>query len=189
MNLALPLAGGATVLLAGLVRGRSAGLLLSLLGGVMLSQGLQAGAVVVLLALVSVFLDGPKAWRGALVAMLFVVGFVSGGEGAPGGSFSALEGWGLSPDAAYALVLTFRKTVHFTAYGLLAVAAAQAYRAGDARRFGVPFALVVASFDEARQAFVTSRSGSAWDVLLDGAGALLGTFLLMRAREPRTVEE
>ena len=53
--------------------------------------------------------------------------------------------------------------------------------------FGVGFAIIVASFDEGRQSLVASRTGSAWDVILDAVGALTGTFLLLRWREGRKV--
>jgi VanZ family protein len=70
-----------------------------------------------------------------------------------------------------------RKCAHFTEYAVLALLAVRAF-AGSLRlrrfRFVLPVILagVIASIDEVNQSFLSARSGSAWDVLLDISGSL-----------------
>lgn len=90
-----------------------------------------------------------------------------------------------------------RKTGHVTEYAVLAVLLRRALRASveasgrQKRRFAGPgmlaflMATLYAVTDEIHQAFVASRSGSAWDVLLDALGAAAGlgaVWLWERAR-------
>jgi VanZ family protein len=84
-----------------------------------------------------------------------------------------------------------RKSAHLVEYAILA---ALTVRALTARRGRVPSAIVVrallycalyAFIDEAHQALVPSRTGSVIDVLVDTAGATVGTLLTARWRSAR----
>lgn len=84
---------------------------------------------------------------------------------------------GLSPEVAGVVVIVIRKTLHFTFYGVLALASARAIRlsgVGNLRavNFGLLWALAHAVYDELRQIGEVGRTGSGWDVLLDLAGIL-----------------
>ena len=74
-------------------------------------------------------------------------------------------------EVPYGLNFTLRKLGHIVAYGILG---ALAWRAD--RRFTVAIAitLIVAATDEWRQSLSLTRTGSAWDVVLDTAGSWLG---------------
>ena len=72
-----------------------------------------------------------------------------------------------------------RKFAHFTEYAALAFFAFRAFSSSSNRflqkyRFFVSLILVfsIASLDEFNQSFLTSRTSSFWDVLLDTAGGL-----------------
>jgi VanZ family protein len=75
--------------------------------------------------------------------------------------------------------VAFRKAAHLVAYGILG---ALVFRAD--RRLAVVFGLVVAvaAADEFSQGFTLKRTGSAWDVLLDLAGAWLAVIVFPAAR-------
>lgn len=85
-----------------------------------------------------------------------------------------------------------RKAAHFTEYGVLAYWAMRAFIRGAIeflrrRPYLCAFAAVVtvAALDEFNQRFISSRTGSIWDVVLDisgGAFALLLWFLLARRK-------
>jgi VanZ family protein len=82
----------------------------------------------------------------------------------------------LDQASAETFVLVFRKTVHFSFYGFVAFsawkAAAQAKVSPQGMlAFGLGSALILASFDEARQSTQIGRTGTIWDVLLDMVGA------------------
>lgn len=86
-----------------------------------------------------------------------------------------------------------RKAAHLTEYAILAILAFRAARSSTwlmARRryLLLPFLLVaaVAGLDEFNQSFEPSRTGTAWDSLLDsfgGATALLICWLIVRRRD------
>lgn len=80
-------------------------------------------------------------------------------------------------EVPYGLNFTIRKLGHIVAYGILG---ALAWRAN--RRFTVAIAvtLIVAVTDEWRQSLTLTRTGTAWDVVLDVAGGWLG--MVMTAR-------
>ncbi len=83
------------------------------------------------------------------------------------------------------LHMTIRKGGHFLGYGILSIAWFRAFwmtvrvTASGARRRMVLHALAilatlsVAGCDELHQTFLPNRSGSIWDVLVDGSGALV----------------
>lgn len=72
-----------------------------------------------------------------------------------------------------------RKAAHFTEYAVLAFLAVRAVAGSSSRVIVIRRHLVaiivvaaVASLDELNQAFLVSRTGSAWDVLLDISGGI-----------------
>jgi VanZ family protein len=90
-----------------------------------------------------------------------------------------LRKW-LSPEQFEVLHFFVRKAAHVAVYALLAVLVHRAMARGR-QRWALPVVggvlLATAAYaatDELHQRFVASRGGSAWDVLLDSAGAALG---------------
>ena len=117
----------------------------------------------------------------AFTVLVALVSYFSSGHGGADSMMNWYERYGLTEAQAHLLTLAFRKTVHFTFYGTVGVTASWVARASGAERVEVArtallAALAVASFDELRQAAYANRSGSAWDVALDlaGAAAFLG---------------
>lgn len=112
-----------------------------------------------------------------VVAVLAVlVGFFSSAKGGADPMQHWLVLHGYNEAQAHEITLIFRKTVHFTFYGTVGLTSTVlGWRAtgkeSDAVRTGLFAALFLAAFDELRQSAYTNRSGSAWDVLLDLAGA------------------
>jgi VanZ family protein len=99
-------------------------------------------------------------------------------------SFSADETGGLlerlfGREMPHAVNVAVRKAGHLLAYGILG---ALAFRAN--RRLAVAFGVVllVAVIDESNQGMTRLRTGSAWDVLLDLAGAALAIIVFPAAR-------
>ena len=127
--------------------------------------------------------------------MLFIFG-LSTNAGAPNNTsriIGPIVRWlvpDISDEALGRIVFGVRKTSHVTEYAMLALLCWRARRQpvrGDGRPWrwpdaAVAFAVAVAfaSSDEWHQSFVPSRQGSAWDVLLDSCGALLGLLVLWR---------
>jgi len=105
-----------------------------------------------------------------------------------GGGPDPMRNWYMSHlnltfDQAYELTHYTRKTIHFCCYGLIALFAAKgSLRSGAELRFGLLFgllwALPHAIFDEWRQSFEVSRTGSIWDVALDFSGMLVMLMIL-----------
>jgi len=137
---------------------------------------------------------GAVRWLVLLAIMVWGVAFFSGGAGSAGRMLRFLQnGLGLGPDVAHAVTLLFRKGVHFTFYGFLAlVALAAARRAGEsmaaAARLGLGVALVVSTYDELRQAQTADRSANPLDVLLDMAGAAVFVGIAASAASRRPVK-
>jgi len=85
-----------------------------------------------------------------------------------------------------------RKTAHFSEYAVLAFLALRAFSRSSAEalqklRYILPIVLVaaIAMLDEFNQSFEATRTGSAWDVLIDIAGGVtivLILWLLKRSR-------
>ena len=94
-----------------------------------------------------------------------------------------------APDTFLLIHAFIRKTAHFVEYGILAMLAARAFSGPSSilmrRRwawFSIAAVAAVACTDELIQSFLTSRTGSAWDVLLDLSGGLAGLALYYLAR-------
>ncbi|HRK22132.1 MAG TPA: VanZ family protein, partial [Fimbriimonadaceae bacterium] len=120
---------------------------------------------------------------GSLAALLGLASSDAGGASPMVQWF--VEVFGLDPSAAETLTIAFRKTVHFSYFGLIAgLAWAGMIRlTADVRRsivFALLWTVCFAAFDELRQLQFPSRSGSFPDFVLDLAGAT--TFLLLARR-------
>jgi VanZ family protein len=86
-----------------------------------------------------------------------------------------------------------RKCAHFTEYAILALWAIRAFRHSAAvylSRFPYHFSflvvVIVALLDELNQRFISSRTGSIWDVMLDASGglfAIVAVYLISRRRK------
>lgn len=106
---------------------------------------------------------------------------LSGSAGSAGGWQESLTAWfGLGLQQADLVVLCIRRTIHFVAYGTIALTF---YRSAiDLRQMRRTAAAVVwvashAAFDELRQHLTPGRSGRAQDALIDLIGA--ATFLVI----------
>ena len=118
-----------------------------------------------------------------LMGLVILVSYFSSGQGSANPMMEWLTGHGLTPEQAHAVTLAFRKTIHFTFYGTVAVSAFRSVLRSnglwpEAIRTGLLAALALASFDEFRQGGYANRSGSPWDVLLDMTGGLVFLGLL-----------
>jgi len=136
-----------------------------------------------------------RYWLPVMLWMGFIFG-MSTKAGAPNNTsriIGPIVRWlvpGISDEAVGRVVFGVRKTAHVTEYALLAALCWRARRQpvrGDFRpwrwtdaTFALAVAAVFAASDEWHQTFVPSRQGSAWDVLLDSAGAALGLIVLWR---------
>lgn len=112
----------------------------------------------------------------SLAVFAMMVGYFSSAKGGADTMESWLHLHGYSVAQAHEITIIFRKTVHFTFYGSVGLTSSilgwrVTKREGDAVRTGLLAALSLASFDELRQSAFANRTGSAWDVLLDLAGA------------------
>lgn len=97
-------------------------------------------------------------------------------------SFSSSESQGwlasvIGPTLASALNFVFRKLGHVICYAILGILAR---RADERLAVAIGVALLVAITDETRQSMTLSRTGSPWDVLLDGLSAWLGILVMMK---------
>ncbi|MBS4178247.1 VanZ family protein [Lederbergia citrea] len=83
----------------------------------------------------------------------------------------------LSADQAALLNFIFRKFVHLSAFGLLAILF---YNSFEKRNFFIAWMITTlyAATDEIHQVFVPSRTGSVVDVGIDSLGALIALLLL-----------
>ena len=94
----------------------------------------------------------------------------------------------LSHSERYLLHVRVRKTAHAVEYGVLALLALRAafltFHTATARIVAIALALavLVASADETRQAFLPERTGSFGDVMLDTAGAITAIALALLIR-------
>jgi len=83
----------------------------------------------------------------------------------------------IGPERASALNIVFRKLGHVIGYAILGILA----RRADRRTLlAIGIALFVAITDETRQSMTLTRTGSPWDVLLDGLSAWLGILVATR---------
>lgn len=100
----------------------------------------------------------------------------------------------VAPDISTATIasiqLVVRKCAHLTEYAILAALLYRAFRQ-DRNNFwrAAALALVVAaiyaSLDEFHQSFVPSRTGTAWDVMIDTCGAVIGLAICIALRRKR----
>ncbi|CAN5561564.1 hypothetical protein BH11ARM1_BH11ARM1_06260 [soil metagenome] len=127
------------------------------------------------------------AWCMVLLLAGCIIAYLSSSAGGPGAmDMFFRRHFGMTPGQAELAVHYVRKTIHFTFYGSVGFAASRAALAGAATRrtsviFGLLFVFSLATFDELRQVYSNNRTGSAWDVGLDLAGA--SCFLLIPPRK------
>jgi VanZ family protein len=118
-----------------------------------------------------------------------LVAYFSGGKGGANTWLDFFTGnFGLTVVQAEQVIQAIRKTLHFAFYGVVGLSAAQWARHENwshAPAFGFVWALMHATFDETRQTFYLNRQGSAWDVLLDMAGATTFIALAFHRRKAR----
>ncbi len=99
---------------------------------------------------------------------------------------NAIIGHPLPPSQFDAVHFALRKAGHLSEYGILGALLFRAFRAersGWNLRWAVAaiaLAAAVGSLDEWHQMFVPSRTASAWDTLVDTAGAALAQVLFFR---------
>lgn len=96
----------------------------------------------------------------------------------------------LDSTTRFKIFLAIRKSAHFIEYAILAILtfraallAAPRNKLATAGWFALFLVATLATADEARQAFSTARSGSAYDVMIDVAGgsiAILGLIAITR---------
>jgi VanZ family protein len=95
------------------------------------------------------------------------------------------------------LHILIRKCGHFTGYGILSIAWFRAFwmtwpLATDRNRLRIAAhslamlgTLLVAACDETHQLFLSNRSGSIWDVVIDCCGGLMMQLIVWLAMRPR----
>lgn len=149
--------------------------------------------------------DGPREptrRRRILIAWLIVVAWAGviwtlGGDGFSAGEtsgwFSSILnaiGIEITPGQRYRMAIFIRKSAHFVEYGILAVLAFRAALLSAGRNqiataawTALFLVATLATADEARQAFLASRTGSPIDVMIDitgGSLAVIGIIWVMR---------
>ena len=83
----------------------------------------------------------------------------------------------LGTGLASALNIVFRKAGHVIGYAILGILT----RRADRRlAVAIGIAVLVATADETRQSMTLLRTGSPWDVMLDGLSAWLGILVMTR---------
>lgn len=85
--------------------------------------------------------------------------------------------WLFGREVPYDLNIALRKLGHILAYGILG---ALAWRADRRFTTALLITILVASTDEYRQSLTLSRTGTPWDVLLDGVGGAVGIGVVRR---------
>ena len=88
-----------------------------------------------------------------------------------------------------------RKAAHLTEYAILALLLCRGLFHGTNLKWSRPtlfvsawvFCVLIATGDEFRQSFVASRGASAWDVMIDGAGAIFGLLIYSRFARGKSV--
>lgn len=116
---------------------------------------------------------------------------LSSSIGGSGWQLAMFQNLGLSHENAETATFYFRKSVHFTAYGLAGLAALNCAKdfglnAQGATLWALFLVGSYATFDECRQTFVSNRTGTWTDVLLDLAGAFVFMTVLGRAFATRS---
>ena len=121
-----------------------------------------------------------KFWLPVLAWMLFI--FVGSSDLLSAEHTSRFIGpflrW-FAPDVSAATIasiqLIVRKCGHLTEYAILAALLCRALRFSSQGWFGAfGISAIYASLDEFHQSFVSSRTGTRWDVLIDCIGAVIG---------------
>lgn len=135
----------------------------------------------------------PLAWALAVCAAGCLIAYFSGERGGNGSWIEeVMRVFHWDRATAESAVLWLRKSLHFTFYGSVGWLGWRTVRVGGGSvgqgvAAGALVALASAMVDEGRQLASAGRTGSAWDVLLDMAGAatLLGLAAWRATRQSR----
>lgn len=155
------------------------------LSGPVLLVGLSGAALLAMacsvrLARVRSIRLGAK-WLAASAACGLAIAFLSGPKGGSDPMIRlAMDWFGLTLEQAELATTIARKCMHFLFFGMLAWFAAKGARIGGATprhaaMFAIIWGVTHAIFDETRQSFSYGRTGSPWDVVLDGFGMVVFT--------------
>lgn len=124
------------------------------------SRNKLAGIVCVLIGLATAYFSGSNGSAGSLATYLMTT-------------------FHLSPQSAEVAVFVIRKSIHLTAYGMLAATFVIYWK--PEKHFwtvGIFWPLVHAILDETKQTHIVNRTGSALDVGIDTIGAIIGLILV-----------
>ncbi|HWM25142.1 MAG TPA: VanZ family protein [Chthoniobacterales bacterium] len=102
---------------------------------------------------------------------------------------------GISAESIASLQFAVRKAAHLAEYAILALLLCRALFHGTNLKWSLSIVclcaeiacVLVAAGDEFRQSFVASRGASPWDVMIDGAGAILGLLVYVRFARGKSV--
>lgn len=133
----------------------------------------------------------------AVILITLPLAFLSGSGGGAGGWTDQLREWfNFTPEQADLAVKMIRKTIHFCAYGTIAVTAYLATRSVQKGKSAIIVAIVWGcahgAFDELRQAQTPGRQGRLEDFLVDLAGMIVFlaiTHKLCNNRDNNTTHE
>lgn len=132
-----------------------------------------------------------------LLVMFGLIAYFSSSQGGGSRMLTIMVDWLHIPSGfAEAILVPLRKTIHFSFYGSVGLTAwvvanreLKPSERGLRLMFGLFCALILASFDEARQSTQPGRTGAVTDVMLDMSGAIvfvaLAEFALSRKRPQR----
>jgi VanZ family protein len=115
-----------------------------------------------------------------------LVVYFSGNAGGPDPMREWIAGtFQLTPDQTEPVLFGIRKSIHLTFYGCVSgfafsLATRWPVSLKSALRFAALATLLLAIFDEGRQAMTTMRTGQALDVLIDITGGLVALSILKR---------
>jgi VanZ family protein len=114
----------------------------------------------------------------SVILITLPLAFLSGSGGSAGGWTDQLREWfNFTPDQADIAVKLIRKTIHFCAYGTIAMTAYLATRSIQKGKSAIIVALVWGcahgAFDELRQAQTPGRQGRIEDFMVDLAGMIV----------------
>lgn len=118
-------------------------------------------------------------WLAAAILLCIAIFITTASPSATGGSTKMLfeKMLGLSENQASFLNLVFRKCVHLSAFGLLAILFFNGF---EQKRFWLAWIVttIYAATDEIHQVFLPNRTGAVIDVGIDSLGAMLALLLM-----------
>ena len=119
-----------------------------------------------------------RIWLGAAILWCIAIFFATASPSATGGSTHLFfeKFLQLSESQTAFLNVIFRKSVHLSAFGLLAVL----FYYGIGKKFLIAWIVttVYAATDELHQVFLPDRTGAVTDVFIDSIGAILALCII-----------